>query len=168
MGRLPPALAHVTDHVRTEQAAAHHRLAGRSVEIGAGTSPVPGVTVTVDHRTDEPGVGCEEGRWAVPDVCADMGALPFRAGAFDTLVAIHVLEHDPDTLAILYEWARVARRLVIVCPDQEHYPGNTVGLDPTHRAAFCPDQLACLVAHVGLSPTVEPAIPRWSFLVEAG
>lgn len=35
-------------------------------------------------------------------------------------------------------------------------------------AAFCPDQLACLVAHVGLDPTVEPAIPRWSFLVEAG
>lgn len=155
--------------VRTEQAVVALRLgAGRSLEIGAGTSPVPGVTYTVDHRANAPGVGCEDGKWAIPDVCADMAALPFRDGAFDTLCAVHVLEHDPDTLAVVREWARVARRLVIICPDQEGYEGNTVGLDPTHRAAFTPMQLFALMGHVRRPVAVEPVIPRWSFLVEAG
>lgn len=155
------------DDIRTEQAAAAHRITGRTVEIGAGSSPVPGVAVTVDHRVGVPGVGCEEGRWSTPDVCADMRSLPFRDGAFDTLVAVHLLEHDPDTLAVLREWARVAPRLVIVCPDAEHYAGNTFDLDPTHRAAFGPDQLGALVAHVAGGVEVGPVIPRWSFMVVA-
>ena len=158
----------MSDEVRTEQAAAHHHLAGRTVEIGAGSSPTPGVTVTVDHRTNQPGVGVEAGKWATPDVCADMAALPFRTGAFDTLVAIHLLEHDPDTLAVLSEWARVAAKLVVVCPDQEHFEGNTLGLDPTHRACFTPDQLGALMGHVMAGVEVGPCIPRWSFMAVAG
>ncbi len=157
----------VTDEVRTEQAAAHHHLVGRTVEIGAGSSPVPGVRYTVDHRTNRDGVGVEEGKWARPDVCADMAALPFRTGSFDTLVAIHLLEHAYDTLSVLSEWARVADKLVIVCPDQEHFEGNTLGLDPTHRACFTPDQLGALMRHVMAGVEVGPCIPRWSFLAVA-
>lgn len=143
------------------------RITGRTVEIGAGSSPVPGVAVTVDHRVGGDGPGCEEGKQTRPDVCADMGALPFRDGAFDTLVAVHLLEHDPDTTGVLAEWARVAGRLVIVCPDQEHYAGNTFDLDPTHRACFGPAQLGALVCRVrpGQRVEVSPVIPRWSFIV---
>lgn len=159
----------MTDDIRTEQAAAYHHLVGRTVEIGAGSSPVPGVAVTVDHRVGGDGPGCEEGKQTRPDVCADMAALPFRDGAFDTLVAVHLLEHDPDTLGVLTEWKRVAPRLVIVCPDQEHYAGNTFELDPTHRAAFGPSQLGSLVCRVAPDQRVEvvPVIPRWSFMVVA-
>lgn len=155
--------------VRTEQAAARLRITGRTVEVGAGSSPVPSVSVTVDHRTDRTGVGCEDGQPARPDVCADMASLPFRDGAFDTLVAVHLLEHDPDTNGVLAEWSRVASKLVIVCPDQEHFEGNTVGLDPTHRACFTPDQLGHLLCWMPGEWDVEvgPAIPRWSFMAVA-
>jgi SAM-dependent methyltransferase len=160
----------MNDEVRTEQASASLRLNGLTVEIGAGSSPTPGVHYTVDHRTDRNGVGCEDGKWATPDVCADMAALPFRDRAFDTLVAIHLLEHDPDTNAVLAEWSRVAAKLVIVCPDQEHFEGNTVGLDPTHRACFTPGQLGSLLSWMPGDWDVElgPAIPRWSFMAVAG
>lgn len=155
--------------VRTEQAVAGLRITGRTVEIGAGSSPVPGVAVTVDHRVGGAGVGVEEGKETRPDVCADMAHLPFRDGAFDTLVAVHLLEHDPDTLGVLHEWSRVAPRLVIVCPDQEHFDGNTFGLDPTHRAAFGPAQLGALVCHVRPRQRVQvmPVIHGWSFMVVA-
>lgn len=156
------------DEVRTEQAVAALNIVGRAVEVGAGSSPCPGVAVTVDHRVGGDGPGCEEGRQTRPDVCADMGALPFRDRSFDTLVAVHLLEHDPDTLAVLREWARVAPRLVVVCPDQAHYAGNTFDLDPTHVACFGPDQLGALVAHVAGGVEVTPVIPRWSFMVTAG
>jgi hypothetical protein len=157
------------DEIRTEQAVAGLRITGRTVEIGAGSSPVPGVAVTVDHRVGGEGVGVEEGKDTRPDVCADMGALPFRDGAFDTLVAVHLLEHDPDTFGVLKEWSRVAPKLVIVCPDQEHYAGNTFELDPTHRACFGPSQLGSLVCHVKAGQRVEvvPVIPRWSFMIVA-
>lgn len=155
------------DEVRTEQAVASLRITGRAVEIGAGSSPVPGVAVTVDHRVGGDGIGCEEGRQTRPDVCADMAALPFRDGAFDTLVAVHLLEHDPDTFGVLTEWKRVACKLVIVCPDQQHYAGNTFDLDPTHEACFGPAQLGALVCRVrpGQRVEVSPVIPRWSFMV---
>lgn len=157
------------DEVRTEQAVAALNIVGRAVEIGAGSSPCPGVAVTVDHRVGGDGVGVEEGKRTEPDVCADMGALPFRDGAFDTLVAVHLLEHSADSFGVLTEWKRVAPKLVIVCPDQQHYAGNTYDLDPTHRACFGPEQLGSLVCHVAPDQVVgvTPVIPRWSFLVVA-
>jgi len=49
--------------------------------------------------------------------------LPFRAGAFDTVVCSHVLEHVQDAAAALAELRRVARRrVVIVFPRQREYP----------------------------------------------
>ena len=110
--------------------------------------------------------GCEEGQISRAQLAARMHALPFRDGAFKTLLARHTLEHHADTLRVLREWARVARRLVIVCPDQASYPGNTVQLDPTHRAAFTSLQLAHLANHAGLVVRiVQPAVPNWSFLL---
>lgn len=141
-----------------------------ALEVGCGSNPTPGVAVTVDHT---PGgqlgsAGCEDGQVSRAQVSARMTQLPFRPGAFRTLVARHVLEHDEDTLEVLREWQRVADRLVIVCPDQASYPGNTVSLDPTHRAAFTGLQLARLAEHLGLTVRlVQPAVPNWSFLLVA-
>ncbi len=48
--------------------------------------------------------------------------LPFRDGAFDTVVSTHTLEHVRDLQAALSELRRVtARRLVIVVPRQRPY-----------------------------------------------
>jgi hypothetical protein len=153
-----------------EEAAVTRWMVGRTVEIGAGSNPTPGAATTVDHTpTGQVGdAGCELGQVSVATITADMADLPFEDGEYDTLVARHVLEHHADTLTVLREWARVARRLVIVCPDQNSYPGNTVRLDPTHKAAFTRLQLSDLVRHVGLKLLAnEPAIPNWSFLLVA-
>lgn len=151
-----------------EEAAVLPWLLEPVLEVGCGSNPTPGVTVTVDRT---PGgqigeAGCETGQVSRAQVAAGMARLPFRDGAFRTLLARHALEHHADTLLVLREWGRVARRLVIVCPDQTSYPGNTVQLDPTHRAAFTSSQLAYLAGHVGLRVrTVQPAVPNWSFLL---
>jgi hypothetical protein len=145
-------------------------MVGRTIEIGSGSNPTPGATTTIDHtpagRVGD--AGCELGRTSVATICAEMDALPFDDGEYDTLVARHVLEHHADTPKVLTEWARVADRLVIICPDQHSYPGNTIRLDPTHQAAFTPAQLTALVRHVGLTlVTTAVAVPHWSFLLVA-
>jgi ubiquinone/menaquinone biosynthesis C-methylase UbiE len=145
-------------------------MIGRTVEIGCGSNPTPGVDVTVDHTPagNKGSAGVETGKASVAAVAAEMDDLPFDPVEFDTLIARHVLEHHPDTLKVLTEWARVARRLVIICPDQASYPGNTVHLDPTHMACFTGTQLARLVAHAGLELRLAtPVIQQWSFLLVA-
>lgn len=153
-----------------EEAAAVQWITGRTVEVGCGSNPTPGVDVTVDHTPagDTGSAGVEAGKTSVAAVTAEMDDLPFEDGEFDTLVARHVLEHHPDTLKVLAEWGRVARRLVVVCPDQASYPGNTVHLDPTHRAAFTPAQLGYLARHAGLDVVYSwRVIEGWSFLLVA-
>jgi SAM-dependent methyltransferase len=153
-----------------EEAAAVQWMQGRTVEIGAGSNPTPGVHTTVDHTpAGQPGTaGCELGQPSTATITADMAHLPFPDGDYDTLIARHVLEHHPDTLTVLREWARVAHRVVAICPDQATYDGNTIRLDPTHKACFTSVQLAALAEHAGLSPVcTAPVIPGWSLLLVA-
>lgn len=158
MADLHPEAAAVVDRLR-------HALV---LEVGCGSSPTPGVTVTLDHT---PGgatgdAGVEAGQRSAAGVCGDMAALPFRDDSFDALVARHVLEHHPDTLLVLSEWSRVARDVIVVVPDQETYAGSTVALDPTHEAAFTPRQLAHLAGRAGLKLVdFDRPVPAWSFLL---
>lgn len=152
-----------------EEAAAVRHLRGYVLEVGCGGNPTPGVQVTVDHtpRGARGVAGSQAGEVSVAGVCAVMRALPFRDGVFDTLVARHVLEHDPDTLGVLEEWRRVAERLVVICPDQRNYPGNTVALDPTHQACFTPSQLVLLTRRLWREVWTSRCVPAWSFLLVA-
>lgn len=52
---------------------------------------------------------------------AGLPELPFRDGAFDTVVCSHTLEHIPDLWAAAAELRRVARRVVVVVPKQRYY-----------------------------------------------
>jgi hypothetical protein len=62
----------------------------------------------------------------------------------------------------------VAHRIVVICPDQGTYHGNTIDLDPTHMAAFTKYQLRALAEHAGLQVLVtDPVIVGWSFLLVA-
>lgn len=156
--------------VHPEEAAAVEWMTGRTVEVGCGSNPTPGVEVTIDRTPagQQGTAGVEAGKVSVASLTGEMCDLPVGDGWFGTLVARHVLEHHPDTLAVLREWSRVARRLVIICPDQRNYPGNTIALDPTHAAAFTPHQLLALAQHAGLRCiTLKPVIPNWSFLLVA-
>lgn len=57
-------------------------------------------------------------------VCGDACSLPFAARSFDTVTALHVLEHlsPPSASRALHEMCRVARRRVIVAVPLEEEP----------------------------------------------
>jgi SAM-dependent methyltransferase len=75
-------------------------------EIGAGSSPVPGLSprpIYVDCFKAFGGAAC------LADYYGHACALPFQDHALDYVVASHVLEHVADPVAALAEWYRVVR-----------------------------------------------------------
>jgi SAM-dependent methyltransferase len=92
------------------------------VDVGVGGS---GYTVIEAARAGQPGVGCDlslEGllaarRFAALEgvaertlwVCCSAEKLPLAAGAFASALAIAVIEHVPDDMAVLREMARVLK-----------------------------------------------------------
>jgi SAM-dependent methyltransferase len=148
------------------------------LEVGPGGHPTPwsGPYESID-RTEpgQPGsAGSEAGVTCTATRHGEMHDLPYGDETFDALVARHLIEHHPDTLLVLREWARVLKPggvLVIVTPDQRNFRGNTVALDPTHQAAFTAEQLQALAAHAGFGDFAVSFIdwprPGWSFCLRA-
>jgi len=113
----------VLHHRRT-----HHRsafadawLGGlRGVEIGGAAHNDFGLdTVNVDRFAGADTVYKREerervGRALPVDVVAPAHRLPFAGSSFDFVLSSHVIEHVPDPVAALREWARVASRYVLV------------------------------------------------------
>jgi SAM-dependent methyltransferase len=144
---------------------------GRCLEVGCGHRKTHSSAVGVDLT---PGgqlgtVGNVKGRRSQADVAADGGALPFRDGAFDSLIARHNLEHYDDTRATLTEWCRVLApggTFALVVPDEERYPGSTLELDPTHYQAFTEQSLRMELHRSGfLVAQSQPVIEGWSFAI---
>jgi SAM-dependent methyltransferase len=60
------------------------------------------------------------GRAKPVDIIARGHELPLDDDSFDFVLASHVIEHIPDPIAALKEWARVARRyIVLVVPHRD-------------------------------------------------
>jgi SAM-dependent methyltransferase len=87
------------------------------LEIGSGGNPFPRANVLLDayeatrERHYEPLVQDR------PTVLGLMENMPFRDGAFDFVIACHVVEHSLDVVACLRELQRVARSGYIETPD---------------------------------------------------
>lgn len=87
------------------------------LEVGSGGNPYPRANVLLDayeatrHRHWVPLVSDR------PTVLGRVEALPFRDGAFDFVIASHVLEHSADPERFLGELQRVARAGYIEVPD---------------------------------------------------
>lgn len=85
---------------------------------------------------------------------AQIGAdnrLPFRADAFDVVVAQHVIEHLLDVDAALREWKRALKPsgcLALATPNAR-YPDPAHFADTTHVRVFSPDELRDAVTRAG-------------------
>lgn len=114
-----------------------------------------------------------------PDELRDRAYLPMDrldavAGQFDTVLAMHVLEHDDDALGLLARIARMARpggTVVLEVPNIDCIWTRLMGQAwdawyvPFHRTHFSPASVAGLVARGGLDvldvhPVSVPTIGR--------
>jgi hypothetical protein len=95
--------------------------------------------------------------------------LPFACASFDTVTALHLLEHLPadQTVAALERLCRVGRRRVVVAVPLEHTPDAVYG----HQQGFDLDRLTALAKgvpgwrgqaheHLGGWLVLEPRIAR--------
>ena len=96
---------------------------------------------------------------AVRPVVADARMLPAGAGAVDTVTAVHLLEHLPaaDTVAVLDEMLRVARRRVVAAVPYEDVPDPVYG----HLRTFDHAGLHALGDHTGRPFTVADDHGGW-------
>lgn len=102
-------------------------------------------------------------RFAVADA---LRPLPFAAGSFDTVTALHLLEHLPaaQSGAVLARLCRAARRRVVVAVPLEGRPDAVYG----HRQAFDLDRLAALGSSVaGWRATAHELRGGWLVLERA-
>lgn len=96
---------------------------------------------------------------APPLVVCEGARLPFKAGAFDTVCAFDVLEHLEDDAAALAEWARVAKRaLVLSVPSSENDEALGRGgftlthwMDRTHFRAYTRASLEAALRAAGFA-----------------
>jgi SAM-dependent methyltransferase len=101
------------------------------VEIGAFKTPILGIRpIYVDRFKEFANERCLADYWG------DAATLPFRDHSLDYVVSSHVLEHTPNPVAAIFEWARVTRHggmLYMVVPDRRHTFDHTRGLTaPEH------------------------------------
>ena len=125
----------------------------RGVEIGPGTSPVPGLEPRPVYVDCFKAFGAEA---SLADYYGHAGALPFHDHSLDYVVASHVLEHVANPAAALAEWRRVTRPggiIYLVVPDRrmtfdrtrplttvdhllDDLAAGTTACDPTHIDDF--------------------------------
>jgi len=101
------------------------------LHLGCGRTILPGF-VNVD-RVAAPGV----------DVVADLDdcartRLPFEDDTVDEVYMSHVLEHVRDTLSLMAELHRVAKRGAVITARVPHGASDDAWEDPTHVRAYFP------------------------------
>ena len=99
---------------------------GRLLDVGCGEKPfeasfLPHVASYVGVEHADTFAATAAGQRARADVVYSGGTMPFRDGAFDTVLSIQVLEHTPRPGALVAEMARVLARdglLILTAPFQ--------------------------------------------------
>ncbi len=152
----------------------------RVLEVGCGAGALlkamrqRGLSVT---GVDMNGVALEQARRMLPGVellAADAAKLPYGDGAFDRVVAHHLIEHLQDAGGALAEWRRVLRPggKVIICTPNQLYPCQALFADPTHLHVYDPRELRGLLEEAGLRAdevfTVFPHLWKGKISVRLG
>jgi SAM-dependent methyltransferase len=151
-------LPNETLHRAIERVAGYAR--GALLDVGSGKQPYRALfapRVTGYTALDRPS---DQYRSVLTTCYGDALGLPFRSGAFDTVVAFEVLEHLPDPHTFFAEVARVlvaGGHLILSTP-------HIWGLhdEPYDFYRFTPHGLRHLCTQHGLTPLqIEPVAGYW-------
>ena len=95
----------------------------RVLDVGCGVNKFPGA------------IGVDRNPRSRADVLCDLDRFPypFRDSSFDSLRAIHVIEHVSDVIRTLEEFHRLVRPQGTVHIVTPHYTDFSSFCDPTHR-----------------------------------
>jgi SAM-dependent methyltransferase len=145
------------------------RTRGRLLDVGCGDKPYeawfrPYVRsyIGIEHATAFAATAA--GARGGPDVVYDGGRLPFRDGAFDTVLSVQVLEHTPTPQALVAEMARVLADdglLILTAPFQFR-----LHEEPYDYFRYSPHGLRALCERAGLD--VLETIPQGSLWTVLG
>jgi len=121
---------------------------GRVLDLGCGIGHsyerlAPRETVGVDLDA-----GALAGQ-ARATAVADMRALPFARASFESVLAVHSIEHVPDPERVLAEVTRVLEpggRAMFVTPNRLTFGRPDEIIDPYHEVEYDCDQLRALCA----------------------
>ena len=133
-------------HVAAYQLCAPLLPDGRVLDLGCGTGHSyreldPRETVGVD--LDERALAGQDRATYV----ADMRALPFGPGEFESVIAVQSIEHVPDPERVLAEVVRVlgpSGRAVFVTPNRLTFGPADEVIDPYHYVEYDPGELRAL------------------------
>ena len=135
-------------HVAAYEASASFLGPGRVLDLGCGVGHsyerlAPRETVGVDLDAEALADQARE------TVVADMRALPFAAGSFGSVVAVHSIEHVAEADRVLSEVRRVLEPngvAVFVTPNRLTFGRPEEIIDPYHHVEYDAEQIAGLCA----------------------
>ena len=135
-------------HVAAYEASASFLGPGRVLDLGCGVGHsyerlAPRETVGVDLDAEALADQARE------TVVADMRALPFAAGSFGSVVAVHSIEHVAEAYRVLSEVRRVLEPngvAVFVTPNRLTFGRPEEIIDPYHHVEYDAEQIAGLCA----------------------
>jgi SAM-dependent methyltransferase len=96
----------------------------RILDVGCGIRKAPGA------------IGIDRNPASKADVLCDLDRFPypFADGAFDRVVAIHVIEHVADVIRAMEEFHRLVKPHGSIRIETPHYTDFSSFCDPTHRS----------------------------------
>jgi SAM-dependent methyltransferase len=135
-------------HVAAYEASSSFLGAGRVLDLGCGVGHsyerlAPRETVGVDLDAEALAGQARE------TVVADMRALPFAAGSFGSVVAVHSIEHVAEADRVLSEVRRVLEPngvAVFVTPNRLTFGRPDEIIDPYHHVEYDAEEIAGLCA----------------------
>lgn len=103
----------------------------RVLDVGAGTAPYRSLFSHCDYRTHDFGQAPSlEGRYAQLDYVSDIISIPVPDQSFDVIICTEVLEHVPEPIRAIQEFARILKsggRLLLTAP-----LGSWLHMEPFH------------------------------------
>ena len=128
----------------------------RVLDAGAGSCPYRSLFAHCDYKTQDftnlQGAHLSGGQYGEIDYVCDIASIPVEDGSFDAVICSEVIEHVPDPVAVMAEFARILKpggRLILTAP-----LGSGIHQEPYHfYGGFTPYWFEKFLSEKGFAQT---------------